>query len=77
MIKLLFFREQKRSMEKDLEREKILQEGRRKNNDVIRMQMRRKEEEILDERRKFFEEGVRLEEEARKRNVRINEVVKI
>ena len=61
-------------MEKDLEREKILQEGRRKNNDVIRMQMRRKEEEILDERRKFFEEGVRLEEEARKRNVRINEV---
>jgi len=67
-------KEQKRSMEKDLEREQILQQGRRKNNEVIRMQMRRKEEDLIEERRKMFEEGVRLEEEARKRNIRINEV---
>merc|ERR1712183_523827 len=48
-------KEQKRSMEKDLEREQILQQGRRKNNEVIRMQMRRKEEDLIEERRKMFE----------------------
>jgi len=67
-------RDQKRQIASDQDRDEALLMARLRNSDLIRKQIRDKEQEKLDERKTHFEEGVRMEEEARLRRVRLNEV---
>jgi len=66
--------EQKAQIEKDKEREEKLRAARYRNGDFVRGQIRDKEQLQIDKRRKFFEEGVRQEEEARLRRNKLLEV---
>lgn len=66
--------EQKKQIAQDLEREKALHAARRRNGDFVRQQIRDKEQLAIEARKKHFEEGIRMEEEARQRRVRLTEV---
>lgn len=44
------------------------------HSDDVRAQIRKKEQERIAERNAFFEEGIRLDEEARARRARLEEV---
>ena len=82
IIKLLFQKKKKkigcRAQKELVEREKREEDEVRKKRlshaDEVRAQIRKKEQERISERNAFFEEGVRLDEEARARRARLDEV---
>jgi len=49
-------------------------EKRSKFSDEVRAQIREKERERISERSKYFEEGIKLDEEARQRQLKLEEV---
>ena len=70
-------REQQRQIKNAKEREEVLHQAKLRNADEVRQQIRNKEIEKLEERKTHFEEGIRMEEEARLRRVRLNEVINL
>jgi len=67
-------KEQQRQIKNAKEREEVLHQAKLRNADEVRQQIRNKEIEKLEERKTHFEEGIRMEEEARLRRVRLNEI---
>jgi len=66
--------EQKIQIAADRKREEDLKAARYMNADYVRGQIRDKEQIQLNSRKKHFEEGTRMEEEARLRRVKLQEV---
>ena len=61
-------------MEKDKREEEMTACKRLQHADEVRAQIRERERERILERNAFFEEGVRLDEEARQRRQKLDEV---
>ena len=61
-------------MEREKREEEEVRKKRLSHADEVRAQIRKKEQERISERNAFFEEGVRLDEEARARRARLDEV---
>ena len=74
LVKIFFIREQQRLLEKDRIKEEALRKDRIKNADEVRKQIIDKEALKMAERKAFFEEGVKMEEEARQRRNKLDEV---
>lgn len=67
-------RAQKELIEREKREEAEIHKKRLVHADDVRAQIRKKEQERIAERNAFFEEGVRLDEEARARRARLDEV---
>lgn len=67
-------RAQKELVEREKREELEVRKKRLTHADDVRAQIRRKEQERIAERNAFFEEGVKLDEEARARRARLDEV---
>lgn len=67
-------RAQKELVEREKREEDEVRKKRLSHADEVRAQIRKKEQERIAERNAFFEEGVRLDEEARARRARLDEV---
>jgi len=67
-----------RAQQELIERQKVedaeAKEKRSKFSEDVRAQIREKERERISERKKYFEEGVKLDEEARQRQLKLEEV---
>jgi len=67
-----------RAQQELIERQKVedaeAKEKRSKFCEDVRAQIREKERERISERKKYFEEGVKLDEEARQRQLKLEEV---
>ena len=71
---LLLHRAQKELVEREKREEEEVRKKRLTHADDVRAQIRKKEQERISDRNAFFEEGVRLDEEARARRARLDEV---
>lgn len=71
---MLMCSEQQRVMEKDRIKEEALKRDKVMNADEVRKQIIDKEAVKMAERKAFFEEGVKMEEEARQRRDKLDEV---
>nr|XP_002127322.1 cilia- and flagella-associated protein 45-like [Ciona intestinalis] len=69
-------KEQQRLLEKDKVKEEDALKERLHHADEVRRQIRNKEQLKISERNAFFEEGIKMEEEARQRRARLDEVKK-
>ncbi|KAI8480465.1 cilia- and flagella-associated protein 45-like [Branchiostoma floridae x Branchiostoma belcheri] len=69
-------REQKRLIEKEKEDELRQHEMRLNHADAVRKQIREKEQVRINDRNAFFEEGVKLDEEARQRRAKLDDIKK-
>ena len=67
-------RAQKELVEREKREEEDVRKKRLGHADEVRAQIRKKEQERISDRNAFFEEGVRLDEEARARRTRLDEV---
>ncbi|KAK7471483.1 hypothetical protein BaRGS_00035877 [Batillaria attramentaria] len=67
-------RAQKELVEKEKREEQEMRKKRLAHADDVRAQIRQKEQERIADRNNFFEEGVKLDEEARARRARLDEV---
>lgn len=67
-------RAQKELVEREKREEEDMRKKRLSHADDVRAQIRKKEQERISERNAFFEEGVRLDEEARARRAHLDEV---
>ena len=67
-------RAQKELVEREKREEQEVRQKRLLHADDVRAQIRKKEQERIAERNAFFEEGVKLDEEARARRARLDEV---
>ena len=67
-------REQQRLLEKDRIKEEAMKREKMKHADEVRKQIIDKEALKMADRKAFFEEGVKMEEEARQRRARLDEV---
>ncbi|XP_076438329.1 cilia- and flagella-associated protein 45-like isoform X2 [Babylonia areolata] len=67
-------RAQKELVEREKREEEEVRKKRLSHADDVRSQIRKKEQERIAERNAFFEEGVKLDEEARARRARLDEV---
>lgn len=67
-------RAQQELAEKQKREEEEVKKQRHKFADDVRVQIREKEHIRIHERQKYFEEGIKLDEEARRRQQKINEV---
>lgn len=74
LYSLLFSREQQRLVEIDKRKEEDALKESRMHADDVRKQIREKEQLKIADRRSFFEEGIKMEEEARQRRQRLDEV---
>ena len=63
-------------MEKDRIKEEAMRRDRMKHADDVRKQIIDKETIKMSERKAFFEEGVKMEEEARQRRAKLDEVTR-
>jgi len=70
------FRAQKELVEKERREEQEARKKRLGHADEVRAQIREKEQVRISERNNFFEEGVKLDEEARARRAKLEEVKK-
>ena len=68
------FRAQKELVEKERKEEDEARKKRLGHADDVRAQIREKEHARIAERNAFFEEGVKLDEEARQRRLKLEEV---
>ena len=68
------FRAQKELVEKERKEEEEARKKRLGHADEVRTQIREKEHARIAERNAFFEEGVKLDEEARQRRAKLEEV---
>ena len=71
---IIFYRELQRQIEKEQLQEEAEKNERLKNADFVRAQIIDKETLKLAERKAFFQEGIKMEEEARMRKARLEEV---
>jgi len=71
---LIFYREQQRLLEKDRLKEETVRREKMKHADEVRKQIIDKEALKMADRKAFFEEGVKMEEEAKQRRARLDEV---
>ncbi|XP_035674846.1 cilia- and flagella-associated protein 45-like [Branchiostoma floridae] len=69
-------REQKRLIEKEKEDELRQHDMRLNHADAVRKQIREKEQVRINDRNAFFEEGVKLDEEARQRRAKLDDIKK-
>lgn len=69
-------REQQRQLEKEKEEEEIKRNARLQHADEVRRQIREKEQVRIQDRKNFFDEGIKMEEEARQRRARLDMVKK-
>jgi len=67
-------RAQKELVERQKREEVEVHKKRLSHADEVRAQIRKKEQERIQDRNSFFEEGVKLDEEARARRVRLDDV---
>ncbi|XP_039251391.1 cilia- and flagella-associated protein 45-like [Styela clava] len=69
-------REQQRQLEIEKDEEEIKRDARLNHADEVRKQIREKEQARIQDRKSFFEEGIKMEEEARQRRARLDMVKK-
>jgi hypothetical protein len=69
-------RAQQELTEKQKQEEEEMRRRRSKFSDEVRAQIREKEQTRINERNKYFEEGIKLDEEARQRQLKLEEVKK-
>ncbi|EDO26548.1 predicted protein, partial [Nematostella vectensis] len=67
-------RVQKEQMHKDEEAEHVSQVRRHQYADEVRQQIREKEKERVKNRNAFFEEGIKLDQEAKARRQKLDEI---
>ena len=65
---------QEEAVERDRELKRRRHENRRQHADEVRGQIRQKEQETIQERKSFFDEGIRLDQEARERREKLNQI---
>ena len=69
-----FYRAQQELIERQKLEDAEAKEKRSKFSEDVRAQIREKERQRISERKKYFEEGVKLDEEARQRQLKLEEV---
>lgn len=74
IIRLHFCRAQKELIEKEQREDSLKHRQRIVHRDDVLDQIRDKEQQKISERNAFFEEGIRLDEEARLRRLKLDEV---
>lgn len=65
---------QEEAVERDRELKRRRHDKRRQHADEVRGQIRQKEQETIQERKSFFDEGIRLDQEARERREKLNQI---